>query len=574
MTKVSQFFKNYKAITFATVLVLFIQTFGTLYVPTLMADIVNNGIINGNLPYIYSVGGKMIITAIITAIAAMSGSWLASSLSARWSKDVRNTLFRHAETFSLRDFQRFGTASMITRCTNDIGQLQDTLLVFFQLMLPAPVITIGGLILAFTRDPVMALFIVGAVGALFLISAWLFKKVIPLYHKLRLDMDEMNRILRERIAGVRVIRAFNRGGHERERAQNIFSSYSETSICVNKLFAIMMPFVLTVINICTLCILWFGGKRASAGFMQIGDIMALVEYALLIFWNLVMGVAMLMLLPKAQACAERINEVLAVTPEIVDGTNQVPASGNAPILEFKDVTFQYDNAEEPVLSSLNFSCNKGQTTAIIGGTGSGKSTIASLMMRFYDIQKGSILLNGVDIRNISQSELREHIGFVPQKGFLFSGTVEDNLKYGNRTATESELNRASTIAQVYNFLSETSDGYKSRVSQGGKNFSGGQLQRLCIARALAKPSEVYLFDDSFSALDFKTDANLRAALKQEIKDAAIIVVAQRVSSIIDADQIIMLDNGGIAAIGTHTQLLESCQVYREIVKSQLKEELI
>lgn len=574
MIKILHSLHKYKAMTAVTVLALFIQAFGTLYIPTLMSDIVNNGILNGDLPYIYSVGGKMVLVSLFTAAFAVCGAWTASSLSARWGMDIRNDLFRHTQAFSLRDFNRFGAASMITRCTNDISNLQDTLIVFFLLMLPAPIIAIGGLILAFSKDPVMALFIIGAVGALILLSALLFKKVIPLYHRLRLDMDEMNRVLRERITGVRVIRAFNQGGRERERSGRIFTDYGETSIRVNELFAVMMPFVLIVINLCTLCILWFGGGRAAAGLMQIGDIMALIEYAMLIFWNLVMGVAMLVMIPKAQACAERINEVISLEPDVTDGAQVLFEKADAPVLEFRDVTFQYDHAEEPVLSNLNFSCRRGQTTAIIGGTGSGKSTIASLIMRFYDIQNGSILFDGTDIRSVSQASLRDRIGFVPQKSFLFSGTVAENLRHGNRTADAEDLKRAAAIAQADDFLSEKQDGYDAYVAQGGANFSGGQRQRLCIARALAKHAELYLFDDSFSALDFKTDARLRAALKREVTDAAIVVVAQRVSSIVDADQIIVLDNGGIAAIGTHSQLLESCRIYREIVKSQMKEEAI
>lgn len=574
MTRVSQFFKQYKAITAVTVLLMFLQTFGTLYIPTLMSDIVNNGIMKSNLPYIYLIGAKMLGTALLTAVIAIAGAWLASTLASRWGRDIRISLFDKVQRFSIRDFNQFGTASMVTRCTNDVALLQDALALFMQLVLPAPVITIGALVLAFTKDSQMALLIVATV-LLFLAAAILIcQRAIPLYQKLRIGMDKMNRVLRERITGVRVIRAFNREDHERARTDHSFADYGLTSIRVNKIFAVMMPLVLIVINVCSLCIVVFGGIRVSDGFMQVGDIMALVEYALLIFWNLVMGVMMLTMLPKAQACAARINEVLSTAPEINDGTGSFEATPESiPALEFRNVTFQYDHAEEPVLSRLNFSCKIGQTTAIIGGTGSGKSTIASLIMRFYDIQRGTILLNGKDIKKMTQTSLRDKIGFVPQKAFLFSGTIKDNLLYGNSNASDKELEHAASIAQAADFIAETGQGYGSFVAQGGTNYSGGQRQRLCIARALVRKAQLYIFDDSFSALDFKTDSKLRAALKKEVQDAAIVIVAQRVSSIIDADQIIVLDNGGIAAIGTHSELLRSCVIYQEIVSSQMKEVL-
>lgn len=574
MTRVSQFFKQYKVITAVTVLLMFLQTFGTLYIPTLMSDIVNNGIMKSNLPNIYAIGVKMLGTALLTAVIAIAGAWLASTLASRWGRDIRISLFDKVQRFSIRDFNQFGTASMVTRCTNDVALLQDALALFMQLVLPAPIITIGALVLAFTKDSQMALLIVATV-LLFLTAAYLIcKRAIPLYQKLRIGMDKMNRVLRERITGVRVIRSFNREDHERARTDHTFVDYGQTSIRVNKIFAVMMPLVLIVINVCSLCIIWFGGIRVSDGFMQVGDIMAMVEYALLIFWNLVMGVMMLTMLPKAQACAARINEVLSATPEINDGTGSFEhAPESIPVLEFRNVTFQYDHAEEPVLSRLNFSCKIGQTTAIIGGTGSGKSTIASLIMRFYDIQRGSILLNGTNIKNVPQTSLRDEIGFVPQKAFLFSGTIKDNLLYGNSNASDKELEHAASIAQAADFIAETVKGYSSFVAQGGTNYSGGQRQRLCIARALVRKAQLYIFDDSFSALDFKTDSKLRAALKKEVHDAAIVIVAQRVSSIIDADQIIVLDNGGIAAIGTHTELLQNCVIYQEIVSSQMKEVL-
>lgn len=572
MTKISQFLKNYKALIFVALILMFFQTLGTLYIPTLMSDIVNNGIAKSDLNYVYASGGKMLLTALMTACIAITGAWIASTLASRWGRDIRTTLFAKVQSFSAHDFNRFGTASMITRSTNDIALLQDALALFMQLILPAPIITIGALILAFSKDWAMALMILGTTVLFVVIAIFICMRAVPLYQKLRIGMDEINRILRERITGVRVIRAFNKEGHERTRANEAFSNYAGTSIRVNKIFAVMMPLVLIIINLCSLAIILFGGVRVTDGFIQIGDIMAMIEYALLIFWNLVMGIMMLTMLPKAQTCAARINEVLAAKTEIDDGNGSFPTAESAvPALEFRGVTFQYYHAEEPVLSGLNFSCPIGKTTAIIGGTGSGKSTIASLIMRFYDIQKGSVLINGVDIRNVPQKALRDKVGFVPQKAFLFSGTIASNLRYGNSNATMAELERAAGIAQAAEFIADTDKGYDSFVAQGGTNYSGGQRQRLCIARALTRKTPLYVFDDSFSALDFKTDAKLRAALKENIHDAAIIVVAQRVSSIIDADNIIVLDSGSIAGTGTHEELLESCAIYKEIVKSQMKE---
>lgn len=572
MKRVSQLFKNYKGRLVAVLILMVLQALGTLYIPTLMSDIVNKGIVESDLAYIYLTGGKMLITAVLTAAAAIAGAWMASSLASRWGRDIRERLFDSIQKFSIRDFDRFGTASMITRSTNDVAQLQDTLLLVLQLVLPAPFITVGGLILAFSKDTGMALLILAALSVFIMVGILLCTKAIPLYQKLRLGMDEMNRTLRERISGVRVIRAFNRVEHERKRTNQTFSGYGETAVRVNKIFAVMMPVVLLVINLCSLGIIWFGGKRTTAGYMQIGDIMALVEYAMLIFWNLVMAVMMIMQIPRAQTSAARINEVLSVDPDIGDGDEEVPSvDEDVPVLEFRNVTFQYENAEEPVLENICFSCRAGQKTAIIGGTGSGKSTISNLIMRFYDAGAGALYLNGKDIRNISQKELRNQIGFVPQKAFLFSGTIEENLRYGNLNARAEELERAASIAQAEEFINSTPDGYGSIVAQGGMNFSGGQRQRLCIARALVKQTPLYVFDDSFSALDFKTDSNLRAALKKEVKRAAMVVVAQRVSSITDADQIIVLENGAIAAIGTHEELLKTSELYMDIVNSQQRE---
>lgn len=554
MKNISHFLKKYQGTLTLIVLLMFFQTFGTLYIPTLMSDIVNNGIVTKDMNAIYKTGIIMLIVAFITSIVAITGSWLACSLSADWAKDIRTGLFQKTQSLSIYQFDKFGTASMITRSTNDVNLLQDTLSLLLQLVLPAPVMTIGGLILAFSKDWVMAVIIVITIISFLIVTVFICKKVMPFYYVQRKEMDEINRRLREYITGVRVIRAFNKVEREKKRINVSFSKYAQTTIRVNKFFAVIIPIVTVTMNLCIVCIIWFGGKRASEGFIKIGDIMAMTEYALLTFWYLVMGVSILISMPRFQTCIDRINEVLSIDETITDGTEKLEKQQEDVVLEFKDVTFGYEEAEEPVLSNLSFQCRRGETTAIIGGTGSGKSTIAKLIPRFYDIESGAILLNGQNIDCITKKELRRQIGYVPQKAFLFSGTIEDNLKYGDERATREELQRAAKIAQAEEFIESHAEGYHRKCAQGGANFSGGQKQRLSIARALVRKAALYIFDDSFSALDFNTDAKLRHALKEEIIDAAVIIVAQRVSTILHADQIIVLDNGRIAGIGTHETL--------------------
>lgn len=570
--KVTQFLKKESGLLTSAVVLMFIQIMGTLYIPTLMSTIVNDGILKGDLPFIYRTGAMMIGVAVVTAGVALAGAWIASTVAGRWCRDIRKELFSRVMSYSVNDFKKFGTASIITRTTNDVTQMQDTLAIVLQLVLPSPVITIGALVLAYGKHPSMAILLFLMTLIFVGISCLLCFKALPFYEVLRNGMDSMNRVLRERITGVRVIRAFNKEPYERNKMDGIFEKYGDTSIRVNKIFAVMMPLVLAVSNLCVLAILWFGGGIVSKGGMAIGDIMALIEYAMLIFWNLVMAVMMMLLLPRAKACAARIHQLLVLEPEIQDGKDRFKRKNKETVLEFSNVTFQYENAEEPVLYDINFACKRGETTAIIGGTGSGKSTIASLMMRFFDIRQGKITMYGNDIKDLSQCDLRGRIGYVPQKAFLFSGTIKDNLLYGDSDADDSALSRAVSIAQAESFIGELDYGIHSYVAQGGMNFSGGQKQRLSIARALARNADLYVFDDSFSALDYKTDANLRRALKQEVTDAAVVVVAQRVSSIVDADQIIVLEKGRVAGIGTHDELLKDCLVYQEIVNSQRKGE--
>lgn len=572
MINLLKFIAPYKKRVIAGLLFLFLQVLGTLYIPTLTAAIVNNGIVPGNMDYILNTGVLMILVAALTGGLSITATYLSTSLAASLERDIRNALFRKAQSFSVTDFQRFGTASMITRSTSDVIQIQQAFAMMMEMLLPAPLMTIAALMLAFAKDRFLALVIMGTMALVVIFAAIVSRKAMPMFVALQSLIDQINRVLRENIIGVRVVRAFNRVDYERRRIDKTFTDYAGTAIRVNKIFALMMPVIMTMMNLCTLLILWFGGKRVGSGLMQIGDIMALVEYSLLILFYLIMGMMVFMIIPRAQACAARIHEVLDFKPEFAGPPPAGQKFERKAKLEFRHVTFRYAGAEEAVLSDISFATGAGQTTAIIGGTGSGKSTVASLIPRFYDIQSGNILIDGIDIRNLPLSELRQKIGYVPQKAFLFSGTIADNLRHGKKNASLEELRHAARIAQIDDFINGLDQTYDAPVAQGGGNFSGGQKQRLSIARAIVKKPQIYVFDDSFSALDFKTDAQLRKALKHEVRDAAVILVAQRISTIMDADQIIVLDDGRIAGIGIHRELMDSCLVYQQIAHSQLSRE--
>lgn len=573
MYKLIKFLSPYKARVTAMLILLFLQVLGTLYIPTLTADIVNRGIVRGNLDHIWKTGGFMLAVAALIAAVSITETYLSTAIFSGMGRDIRNALFEKSQALAINEFNRFGPASMITRCTNDVMQIQQAYIAATEMLLPAPIMAIAGLILAFSKSPALALVIVCAMLVVSIITISLGKKAMPLFSKLQFLLDKINRVLRENLSGIRVIRAFNRSKFEQERANKSFHEYAQSAIRVNKIFAVLMPVILFVLNLSTVIIIAVGGQRVSDGQMQIGDIMALIEYAVLILMYLIMGIMIFMIFPRAQSCANRINAVLSA-PTVETETVKTPQRKQqcSAKLEFRNVTFQYQGAEEPVLSNISFTADVGKTTAIIGGTGSGKSTIASLIPRFYDIQSGTIRIDGKNIVHIPKQKLREKIGFVPQKAFLFSGTILDNFRHGKKDATMDEIRHAAQIAQISDFIDALEEGYHSRVAQGGNNFSGGQKQRLAIARALVKRPEIYIFDDSFSALDFKTDAKLRAALKKEVKDAAVILVAQRISTIMDADQIVVLDEGRVAGIGTHKELMESCIVYQQIAHSQLSEE--
>ena len=574
MFKLMKFLSPYKGRAAAMLILLFLQVLGTLYIPTLTADIVNNGIVAGDLGRIWQTGAFMLAVAVAIAVVSIAETYLSTAIFSALGRDIRNALFEKSQALTINEFNRFGPASMLTRCTNDITQIQQAYMAATEMLLPAPVMAIAGLILAYSKSPTLALVIVGAMVIVCAFTALIGARALPLFSRLQTLLDKINRVLRENLTGVRVIRAFNRAGFEQQRADASFGEYAQSAIRVNKIFAVLMPVILLVLNLSTVVIVAVGGQRVSDGAMQIGDIMALIEYAVLILMYLIMGVMIFMIFPRAQSCAKRVNAVLSVPENGAEAPRTTPGRQHkyTAKLEFRNVTFQYQGAEEPVLNNISFTADVGKTTAIIGGTGSGKSTIASLIPRFYDIQSGTIRIDGRNIVHIPKPELRARIGFVPQKAFLFSGTILDNFRHGKKDATMEEIRKAAQTAQIAGFIDGLEDGYNTRVAQGGNNFSGGQKQRLAIARALVKKPEIYIFDDSFSALDFKTDAKLRAALKDEVKDAAVIVVAQRISTIMDAEQIVVLDEGRVAGTGTHRELMASCPVYQQIARSQLSEE--
>lgn len=577
MLKLFRNLKPYRGPILFVFLLVFIQSMSDLYLPTLMSDIVDKGIVHGDIPYIWKIGSFMLLVALGGAFCSIGASYLSAKVAGGFAKNLRSRVFRHVQHFSLQEFDKLGTASLITRTTNDITQMQQVLTMILRMMISAPMMCIGGIIMAVSKDATLSLVIVVIVpvlaGAIFIIAG----KGLPLFKAMQVKLDKLNRVLRENLTGIRVIRSFNRIEHEQKRFNEANYDLTQTAVKVNKIMAAMMPIMMLVMNFSTIAIVWFGGIRISEGHMQVGALMAFIQYAMQIMFSLIMVSVIFVMVPRASASATRINEVLDMEPQIVDPAEPAAESKETEkrgYLEFRDVTFSYPGAEQPAIRQISFSAAPGETTAIIGGTGSGKSTLLSLIPRFYDAESGSVLVDGRDVKDMTQEELRAKIGYVPQKAVLFTGTIADNLRYGKADATDEELRQAADIAQATEFISKMKDGFESEISQGGTNVSGGQKQRLSIARALVRKPEIYLFDDSFSALDFKTDAKLRAALKEVTGDATVLIVAQRASTVMDADRIIVLDEGRVAGIGKHRELMETCDVYREIVSSQLSEEEI
>lgn len=563
----------YKWMILAVLGLIFLQSMAELYLPTLMADIVDKGVVSGDTAYIWKIGGLMLGVSAIGALASVIASYYSSRAAMGFGRDIRKKVFYHVENFSLQEFDEVGTASLITRTTNDITQVQQVVIMMLRMVVSAPIMLVGGIIMAVSKDPKLSLIVLVTMPVLIGAILLIFKIGMPLFQLVQKRLDQLNLVFRENLTGIRVIRAFNKETQEKQRLKRANRDLTDVSIKVNKVMAFMMPVMMLVMNLTVVAIIWFGGIRIDNGAMQIGDLMAFIQYVMQIMFALVMASMMFVMIPRAAVSAKRINDVLEMKPSFQDnGTSH--ANKKQGTLEFENVSFSYPGAEEPALSNISFTAEQGEVTAIIGGTGSGKSTLVNLVPRFYEVSSGVIRVNGVDIRDASQAEIRSKIGFVPQKAVLFTGTIADNIRFGKEDATEDEIIHAAKIAQADDFIQKMPDGYNSEIEQGGSNLSGGQKQRLSIARALVRKPDIYIFDDSFSALDFKTDAKLRVALKDEIRDATMLLVAQRVSTVVDADRIIVLDNGKIAGMGTHQELLETNDVYREIVESQLSEEEI
>ncbi|MDQ6468121.1 ABC transporter ATP-binding protein [Exiguobacterium acetylicum] len=563
----------YKWAVFAVLVLVFAQSMSDLYLPTLMADIIDKGVVTGDTAYIWKIGAVMLGITGIGALAAVAASYYSSKASMGLGRDIRRQVFNHIERFSLQEFDQVGTASLITRTTNDITQVQQVVIMMLRMVVSAPIMFIGGLIMAVSKDAKLSLVIVAAMPVLVLSILLILWKGVPLFGKVQKRLDRLNLVLRENLTGIRVIRAFNRERDEQVRLTKANADLTEVSIKVNKIMAFLMPVMMLVMNLTVVGVIWFGGIRIDNGGMQIGDLMAFIQYVMQIMFALVMASVMFVMIPRAAVSAKRINEVLEMTPTMTDEGTQT-ADREKGTLVFDRVTFRYPGAETPVLSDISFTARPGEVTAVIGGTGSGKSTLVNLIPRFYDVTEGSIRVNGVNSQDVPQEELRSKIGFVPQKALLFTGTIAENIRFGKEDATDEEVAHAAHIAQATDFIERMTDGYDARIEQGGSNVSGGQKQRLSIARALVRRPDLYVFDDSFSALDFKTDAALRKALREETREATVLIVAQRVSTVIDADQIIVLDEGKVAGIGTHDELFANNAVYQEIVKSQLSEEEI
>jgi len=560
-----------RQLTFVLALLL-VQAVANLYLPTLNADIINNGVLKGDTNYILRVGGIMLGVTVLFAIASIIAVYWGAKIAMAFGRDIRGALFRKVESFSQAEVNHFGTPSLITRTTNDVQQVQMVVLMMVTVVIAAPVTAVGGIILALRLDVPLSGVILAAVPVMGIFIGLVVRKAVPLFRAMQVKIDRINQVTRETLSGVRVIRAFDRTGYEERRFDEANADLTQTTLRVTRMFALMIPTLTAVLNLSMVAVMWFGSLRVANHGMPIGDLTAFLQYVMQILFAVVMATIMFVMVPRAAASSERIQQVLDTEPTITDPGSPVTGVPVRGVVEFEDVEFRYPGAEEPVLTGITFTAQPGETTAIVGSTGSGKSTLINLIPRFYDVTAGSVRVDGVDVRQMERQDLWRRLGVVPQKAFLFSGTVASNLRQGNEDATDEELWRLLKIAQGSEFVTEMTDQLEAPITQGGANVSGGQRQRLAVARALAKRPQVFIFDDSFSALDFRTDALLRSALKRETADATVIIVAQRVGTIMHADRIIVLENGTIAGTGTHEELLETSDTYREIVASQLGEE--
>ena len=588
MKTVLKYYKPYIPYIIFIVLFLFGQAMCELALPAYMSDIIDEGIVKGNMPYIWRTGAIMIVISVGTLAFAMAGDFLAARTAAKSSRDIRHALFNKVTNFSAAELEEFSTASLITRSTNDVQTVQQTTVMLLRMAIFAPCMGIGSVVRALQTSVSLSWTVGIALGAIVIIMAGSFFLVLPKFKVLQQKLDRMNLIMKERLSGMLVIRAFTTEKHEQKRFDIANWDLTKLNLFVNKAMSFMMPLLMFVMNGVGILIVWAGAHLIEADKLMVGDMLAYLQYAMHVIMSFLFVTMIFIMIPRAAVSAQRIGAVLDVEPTITDpaepaafgeaenakGTQCEEKACGMPrgLVEFKNVSFAYPDAEEKTLEDISFIAEPGKTTAIIGGTGSGKSSLIKLIPRFYDASEGQVLVDGVDIREITQHDLRQQIGYIPQKGVLFSGTIASNLQYGDSDATETEMMEALETAQATAFIAEKANGLDEEIAQGGTNVSGGQKQRLSIARALVKKPKIYIFDDSFSALDFKTDKALRAALKEKVGDSTLIIVAQRINTILDAEQILVLEDGKLAGKGTHDELMETCEVYKEIALSQLSEE--
>ena len=572
LTILRQYLKPYRWQVVAVSSLLLIQAIANLYLPTLNADLINDGVAKGDVSYIWRIGAVMLLASALIMASSIALAYMSSRISMAFGRDLRRAVFAKVESYSARELGKFGAPSLITRNTNDVQQVQMLLFMGLTMMLGAPITGIGAILMAIHENLKLSALLLVAVPVMGIVITLLLRRVVPLFRTMQIKIDRLNLVLREQISGIRVIRAFVKTRFEEERFAKANYDIMQNQLKVTRTFAMMFPILMLILNLSSVAVLYFGGKLVDSGEMPIGNLTAFLSYIMLILSSVMMAVMMSLMIPRAEASAERIQEVLTTDSSVVDSLNPVVPATRRGVLRFEGVEFRYPGAEQPVLSELNFEIHPGQVTAIVGSTGSGKTTLINLIPRFIDPTAGKIVLDGVDIRDQSLEGIWSEIGLVPQRAFLFGGTVAENLRYGDENATEEELWSALEVAQGKSFIEELPEKLEARVAQGGSNFSGGQRQRLSIARAIVKNPQIYLLDDSFSALDYTTDRDLRAALLERAADATVVIVAQRVSTIMDADQIIVLNEGAIDGIGTHQQLMQSSKTYKEIVLSQLSPE--
>ncbi|MFJ4028271.1 ABC transporter ATP-binding protein [Paenarthrobacter sp. NPDC089989] len=572
VTLIRRYSKPYLPQIVAVLIFQLASTIATLYLPSLNAKIIDEGVSRGDTDFIWRTGALMLAVALAQVLTAIAAVYFGARTAMAIGRDLRRSVFRQVSSFSAQDVNKFGAPTLITRGTNDVQQVQMLVLMGLNFMVSTPIMCVGGIIMALREDLSLSWLVWVSVPVLVAVVGYLVVRLMPLFRSMQAKIDAINGVLREQIIGIRVVRAFVREPYEAKRFGEANQDLTAVSVKIGNLFVLMFPAIGMILHLSTAAVLWFGGQRVDSGDMQVGALTAFLQYLLQILIAVMMGTFMAMMIPRASVCADRIGEVLDVEPSIHNPANPVVPAEKKGRVEFRDVTFKYPGAEAPVLSNISFTAEPGKTLAIIGSTGAGKTTLVSLLPRLYDVASGEVMLDGVPVTQLDSSEISSRVAAVPQKPYLFSGTIEHNLRFGKTDATDEELWDALETAQARGFVEDKSAGLNRRIAQGGTNVSGGQRQRLCIARALVTKPSVYVFDDSFSALDVATDARLRKALKAKTRDSTVIIVAQRVSTIRDADEILVLDNGRIVDRGTHDELLETSPTYQEIVESQLSVE--